>query len=84
MEGLQSGCLEAESRIGSVVLGDLTHQALERQLADQELTRPLVSSDLLQRPGPGSVSERCPTRPSARVSYVFVIRVLRTHEVVGP
>ena len=38
-----------EAEVGLEVLGDLTHQPLERQLPDQQLGRLLVPPDLLQR-----------------------------------
>jgi hypothetical protein len=45
-----------ESQVGLEVLGDLSHQALEGQLADQQLSRLLVSADLSQSHSAGSVS----------------------------
>ena len=38
-----------EAQVGLEVLGDLAHQALERQLADQQLRRLLVATNLAQR-----------------------------------
>ena len=46
--------LEAEVRLE--VLGDCTHQALEGELADQELGRLLVATDLTQGDGSGLVA----------------------------
>ena len=48
--------LEAQVRLE--VLRDLAHQALERQLADQQLGRLLVAPDLAQRHGAGTVAVR--------------------------
>ena len=56
LESQDGGSLEAE--IGLVVLGDLTHKALERQLADQELGGLLVSADLAESDSSRSVSVR--------------------------
>ena len=44
LEGSNGGSLETE--IGLEVLGDLTNEALEGQLADEELSRLLVATDL--------------------------------------
>ena len=49
LEGHDGGALEAE--VSLEVLGDLTDQALEGQLADEELSRLLVSSDLTESDG---------------------------------
>jgi hypothetical protein len=46
------GALEAE--VGLEVLRDLPHQALERQLADQQLRALLVLADLPERDGAGA------------------------------
>ena len=46
--------LEAEVRLE--VLGDLAHEALERQLAQEELRRLLVATDLAERHGAGAVA----------------------------
>ena len=40
--------LSAEAQVGLEVLGNLANQALERQLADQQLGRLLVLADLAQ------------------------------------
>jgi hypothetical protein len=40
--------LRLEAQVGLEVLGDLANQALERQLADQQLSRLLVLADLAQ------------------------------------
>ena len=45
-----------ESEIGLEVLGDLTNKALERQLADEELSGLLVTSDLTKSDSSRSVS----------------------------
>jgi hypothetical protein len=47
LEGDDGGRLEAQ--VGLEVLGDLTDQALERELADQELGGLLVAADLAER-----------------------------------
>jgi len=46
LQGEHGGALEAQ--VGLEVLGDLTDQALERQLADEELRALLVAADLTQ------------------------------------
>ena len=43
-------------QVGLEVLGDLSHQPLEGQLADEKLSRLLVSSDLTEGHGTGAVS----------------------------
>ena len=53
LEGKDGGSLETE--IGLEVLGDLTDQALEGQLADQEVGRLLVPADLTESDGSGAV-----------------------------
>jgi hypothetical protein len=45
-----------ETQIGLEVLSDFSHQTLERQLADEELGRLLVTSDLTESDGTGAVS----------------------------
>lgn len=40
-----------EAKIGLEVLSDFTNQALERKLADQELSRLLVTTDLTESDG---------------------------------
>ena len=45
-----------ETQVGLEVLGDLTDQTLEGQLADEELGGFLVSSDLTESDGAGPVS----------------------------
>ena len=47
LECEHSGALEAE--IGLEVLGDLADEALERELANQELGELLVATDLVER-----------------------------------
>ena len=54
LEGDDRGRLEAE--IGLEVLGDLADEALEGELADQELGRLLVATDLAERDGSGPVA----------------------------
>ena len=54
LEGQDGGALETEVRLE--VLGNLTHQALEGQLADEQLRRLLVAADLAQGDGTGSVT----------------------------
>ena len=49
LEGHDGGALEAQ--VSLEVLGDLTDQALEGQLADEELSGLLVSSDLTESDG---------------------------------
>ena len=56
LESEDGGRLEAE--IGLEVLGNLTNKALERQLADEELSRLLVLTDLTESDGTGPVSVR--------------------------
>ena len=56
LESEDGGRLEAE--IGLEVLGDLTDETLEGQLADQELSRLLVLTDLTESDGTGPVSVR--------------------------
>ena len=45
-----------EAQVGLEVLGDLADQALEGQLADQEVGRLLVLADLAERDRPGAVT----------------------------
>ena len=52
LQGADSCRLEAE--VGLEVLGDLADQALEGQLADQQLSRLLEAADLAQGDGAGS------------------------------
>ena len=47
-----------ETQVGLKVLGDLADQALERQLADQQLSALLVAADLTQSHGTGPVAMR--------------------------
>jgi hypothetical protein len=54
LESADGGRLKSE--VGLEVLGDLSDEALEGQLSDQELGRLLVSSDLSEGDGSGSVS----------------------------
>ena len=54
LKGHHGAALEAEIRLE--VLGDLAHQTLERQLADQQLSALLVAADLTQRHRAGTVT----------------------------
>ena len=54
LEGHDSGRLESE--ICLEVLGDLTDETLEGQFPDEELSRLLVTTDLTESDGTGSVS----------------------------
>ena len=56
LQGKDGRSLEAE--IGLVVLGNLSHEALEGKLTDQELSGLLVSADLTKSHSSGSVSVR--------------------------
>lgn len=56
LQSHDGGALEAQ--IGLEVLSDLTHQALEGQLADQQLSGFLVTTDLPQSDGAGPVTVR--------------------------
>ena len=54
LERTDGGALEAE--VGLEVLGNLANQALERELADEELGRLLVATDLTESDGSWLVS----------------------------
>ena len=54
LEGEDGGALEAEVRLE--VLRDLADEALEGELADEELRRLLVAADLAERDGAGAVA----------------------------
>ena len=54
LQGHDSRGLEAE--VGLEVLGDLTHETLEGQLPDEELSALLVTTDLTQGHGTGPVT----------------------------
>lgn len=56
LESADGGGLEAEIRLE--VLGDLTDKTLEGQLADEELGRLLVTTDLTESDGTGLVAVR--------------------------
>ncbi|KFM28646.1 hypothetical protein F751_0803, partial [Auxenochlorella protothecoides] len=56
LQGQHGGGLEAQ--VGLEVLGDLADQALEGQLADQQLRGLLVLADLAQGDGSGPVAVR--------------------------
>ena len=47
-----------ETQVGLEVLGDFSDEALERQLADQQLGRLLVATDLTKGHGTGAVTMR--------------------------
>ena len=51
-------CRALEAKIGLEVLSDLTNQALERQLADEQLGALLVTTDLTKSDGTGPVTMR--------------------------
>jgi hypothetical protein len=54
LEGSDGRRLEAE--VGLEILSDLTDKALERQLADEELGRLLVATDLTESDGTGLIT----------------------------
>ena len=56
LEGKDGGRLETE--VGLEVLGDLADETLERELADQELGRLLVATDLTESHGARAVPVR--------------------------
>ena len=56
LEGEDGAGLEAQ--VGLEVLGDLADEALERQLADEQLRRLLVATDLTERDRAGAVAVR--------------------------
>jgi hypothetical protein len=56
LESTDGGGLEAEIRLE--VLGNLTDKTLEGQLADEELGRLLVATDLTESDGTGLVAVR--------------------------
>jgi hypothetical protein len=56
LESTDGRRLEAE--VGLEILSDFTDQALEGQLADQELSRLLVATDLTESDGTGLVTMR--------------------------
>ena len=56
LESTDGRALEAEVRLE--VLSDLTNKTLERQLADEELGRLLVATDLTESDGTGLVAVR--------------------------
>lgn len=56
LESADGGGLEAEVRLE--VLSNLTNKALEGQLADEELGRLLVATDLTESDGTGLVAVR--------------------------
>jgi len=64
LQGPDGGALEAQ--VGLEVLGDFSHQALEGQLADQQLSGLLVPTDLTQRHGTWPVAMGFLDPPSGR------------------
>ncbi|XDV52483.1 hypothetical protein PO909_021210 [Leuciscus waleckii] len=56
LQGHDSGALEAQVRLK--VLSDFSHQPLEGQFADQQLSGLLIAADLPQSHGPGPVAMR--------------------------
>ena len=56
LKGQDGRSLEAKIRLE--VLGDLTNQSLERQLADQQVSRLLVTTDLAKSDSSRSVTVR--------------------------
>lgn len=56
LKSTDGGGLEAEVRLE--VLGNLTNQTLEGELADEELGRLLVATDLTESDGTGLVAVR--------------------------
>jgi hypothetical protein len=56
LESTDGGGLEAKIRLE--VLGDLTDQTLEGELADEELSRLLIATDLTKSDGSGLVAVR--------------------------
>lgn len=56
LEGEHGRALEAE--VGLEVLGDLTDETLERELADEKLGGLLVAANLAKRDGTGAVTVR--------------------------
>ncbi|XDV31485.1 hypothetical protein PO909_002481, partial [Leuciscus waleckii] len=56
LQGHDCGALEAQVRLE--VLGDFSHQPLERQFADQQFGGLLIAADLPQSHGPGPVPMR--------------------------
>ena len=58
LRGLLEGhhCRRLEAEVGLEVLGDLPHQPLEGQLADEELRRLLVATDLAEGDGSRAVT----------------------------
>ena len=65
LQGHDRGRLEAEVRLE--VLGDLTHEALEGELAEEEIGRLLVATDLAEGHGAG---------PEARAPRPLVVHPL--------
>ena len=56
LQGQDGGSLEAQ--IVLEILGNLAHQSLEGQLAQQQISRLLVAADLAQSDGSGAVAVR--------------------------
>ena len=78
LESEDGGRLEAE--IGLEVLGDLTDETLEGQLADQELSRLLVLTDLTESDGTGPVSVRLLDSSSSGSGLASSCRRMRRRE----
>lgn len=55
-----------ETQVGLEILGDFSNQALERKLADQQLGRLLVATDLTESHGTGAVTMRLLDSSSGR------------------
>ena len=54
LKGQHGGSLETQ--IGLEILGNLTNQTLERELADQQVSRLLVTTDLTKSDGSGAIT----------------------------
>ena len=68
-------CAALEAQVGLEILRDLTHQALEGQLADEQLRALLVLADLAQGDGSRAV-------PGSRYSRVLTRMLLATNSFV--
>ena len=63
-----------ESQVGLEILGDFTNQALEGQLADQQLGRLLVATDLTKSDGTGTVTMRLLDTTGSRCRFTGCFR----------
>ena len=72
-------CAALEPQVGLEVLGDLAHQALEGQLADQQLSALLVLADLTQ----GYCSRAVPVDKIAVVSVQLPSCEPCTHHIIA-